>query len=154
EYGTGIEEGHDPDPGGIHCTRRGGHERGDAENEDAVVRDVVSHELGTEIIVADRLQYGANARMGESARDQKERDSDGRHKPKEWRADIVGVVGYAVEAARVRLILDNELLKDERFGQCDDCAVHAINVPLECDDPENESEKCGDHQSEKHCNGR
>ena len=51
------------------------------------------------------------------------------------------VVGDAVEPARVGLILDDEFLEDQRFGERDHRAIDAVDVPLEGDHAENEGEQ-------------
>ena len=80
------------------------------------------------------------------ARDQEERDRDRQDEPQERRADVVAVVGDAVEAAGVGLILDDELLQDQRLGERDHGAVDAVDVPLEGDDAEDEGEQRRDDE--------
>ena len=55
KQGSDIQKRHDADPGGVHCAGRCRHEGRDAEHEDAVVGDVVAHEFGSNVIVADGL---------------------------------------------------------------------------------------------------
>ena len=78
--------------------------------------------------------------------DDEEGDGHREDEPQERSADVVSVVGDAVEAAGVGLILDDELLQDQRLGQGDDGAVDAIDVALEGDDAEDEGEQRRDRQ--------
>ncbi len=59
----------------------------------------------------------------------------------EGRADEVAVFGDAVEAAGIGLILDDELLQDQRFGERDHRAIDPVDVALEGDDAEEEGEQ-------------
>ena len=62
------------------------------------------------------------------------------------RRRVVRIVGYAVEAASIGLILDDEVLEDQRFGERDHRAIDAVDMPLEGDDAENEGEQRRNHQ--------
>ena len=113
EHRAGIEKRDDADPGGIHRAGRRRHEGGDAEHEDAVVGDVVAHEFGTHVVVADGLQHGADPRMGQTPGNEEEDDRHRQDEPQERGADVVRIVGDAVEAAGIGLIFDDELLEDQ-----------------------------------------
>ena len=83
EHRAGIEKRDDADPGRIHGAGRRRHEGGHAENENAVVGDVVAHELGANVVVANRLQHCADARMGEHPGDHEEHHRHRKHEPQE-----------------------------------------------------------------------
>ncbi len=84
------------------------------------------------------------------ARNQEERHRNSQNDPQESCPDIIAVIGYAVESAGVRLIFDDEFLKDERFGESDDRAVDAIDVALEGYDSEDEGQHRWNDQRRAH----
>ena len=139
EHGPGVEEGDDPDPGRIERACGRGHEGGDAEHEDTVIGDVVAHEFRAHVVVADRFEHGSDARMRQRPRSNEEHDDDRKDEPEKRGRGVVRIVGDAVEAAGIGLILDDEVLEDERFGERDHRAIDAVDVPLEGDDAEQEA---------------
>ena len=60
----------------------------------------------------------------------------GKNEPEKRRRGVVRVVGDAVEAAGIGLILDDEVLEDEQFGERDHRAIDAVDVALEGDNAE------------------
>ena len=117
EYGPRIEKGDDPDPGRIQRARGCGHEGGNAEYKNAIIGDIVAHKFRTHVIVADRFEHGANARINECAGNDEEYHDDGQNEPEKSRSAVVRVIGDAVEPASVSLIFNNEILEDERIGE-------------------------------------
>ena len=58
------------------------------------------------------------------------------NEPEKPRRRVVRVIGDAVEAAGIGLILDDEVLEDERLGERDHRAVDAVDVAFERDHAE------------------
>ena len=63
------------------------------------------------------------------------------NEPEKRGVRVIRIVRYSVEAARVCLILDDELLKYQGLPQSDHRAIDAVDVPLEGNDTKQKGEQ-------------